>query len=174
MGVHWYAKSEELIELERQFDDVERRIVHPDADRRAINVALDERDALFAREGDVRAELERRGLAVTVGSIRGWPPHVQAHVHALAPTDPSQPLLELLGWGADYYAENLRQAGVPMDAFSQRLDYVRASPEQARALGGELLGYAASVRGTTAARTRVAGLWLFLWGSVRCHVKAGQ
>lgn len=175
MGVHWYAKSEELIELERRFNEIEHRIVHPDANWRDIDDALDEREALFAHENEARAALEGRGLAVTVGSIRAWPSHVLAHVNALGALGRNRPLLDALSWGTDYYVENLRHAGVPMDAFSQHLDHLRASPEQARALGEELLHFAGQARRAHVAdRARVAGLWLFVWGSVDCHVAAGQ
>ncbi len=78
-------------------------------------------------------------------------------------------------WGTDYYAENLRHAGVPMDGFLQRLDYLRASPQQACAIGEELLRYASLARRASVVHhARVAGLWLFLWGSVDCYVEAGQ
>jgi hypothetical protein len=175
MGIHWYARSKELIEVARQFEEVERRIVYPDADERAINAALDEREVLFAREDEARAELKHRGFAVTIGSIREWPPHVLQHVDALGPAELDRRLLDLLGWGTNYYIENLRDAGVPMDAFSQHLDYLRVLPQQARSLGEELLRYASQVRSANEVRrAREAGLWLFLWGSVDCFVEAGQ
>ena len=81
----------------------------------------------------------------------------------------------MLGWGTDYYIENLRNAGIPMRSFSQPLDYLDSSPEQARTLGEELLRHA--TRAHTAAescRARQAGLWLYLWGSVDCGVVAAQ
>jgi hypothetical protein len=175
MGIHWYAKSTELIDVARQFEEVERRIVRPDADERAINAALDEREALFACEREARAELERRGFAVTVGSVCDWPQHVWQHVEALGPAEPDRCFLDLLGWGTDYYIENLRSSGVPMDAFSHHLDYLRISPQQARALGAELLRHASQARHLNEVRrAREAGLWLFLWGSVDCCVEAGH
>jgi hypothetical protein len=175
MGIHWYARSESLKEVARQLDEVERRIVRPDADVRAIDAALDEREALFTREEEAREELKHRGFSVTVSSIPKWPPHVLQHVEALGSAEPDHRLLDLVGWGTDYYIENLRNAGVPMDAFSQHLDYLRASPQQARTLGEELLRYASQVRRADSARqARVAGLWIFLWGSVDCFVEAGQ
>ena len=174
MGVHWYARSKELTEVARQQEKVERRIVAPDADAPAIDTALDEREALFTREDAGRAELARRGMSVTVASTRAWPPQVRQHVEALG-AEPERPLLEVLGWGTDYYIENLRDVGVPMRGFSQPLDYLRASPEQARALGEELLRHASRAhRALETRRAREAGLWLFLWGSVDCGVVAGE
>jgi hypothetical protein len=174
MGVHWYARSKELTEVERQQEEVERRIVAANADAPAIDAALDERETLFTREDAARAELARRGASVTVASTRAWPPHVREHVEALG-AEPERPLLDVLGWGIDYYIENLRDAGLPMRGFSQSLDYLHASPERARALGEELLRHASSAhRVLEIRRSREAGLWLVLWGSVDCCVVAGD
>jgi hypothetical protein len=174
MGTYWYARSRELDEVEQRMDEVERRIVRAGADPRALDAALDEREALFRREEEVRAELARRGRAVTLASARAWPPHVAAHVAALRPAQPDRPILDVVGWETHYYVENLRAVGVPMRAFAQPLDYLRASPEQAREVAGQLLAHAA--RASAAAvrdRTRDAGLWLYVWGSVDCSVAAG-
>jgi hypothetical protein len=174
MGMHWYARSKELTEVVRQQEEVERRIVAPDTDASAIDAALDEREALFTREDALRAELARRGASVTVASTRAWPPHVREHVEALG-AEPGRPLLEVVGWGTDYYLENLRNVGVPMRGFSQPLDYLRASPEQARALGQELLRHASGAQiALEIRRASEAGLWLFLWGSVECGVVAAE
>jgi hypothetical protein len=175
VGIHWYARSRELIDTAREFERVERCIVRPDADEKAIDAALEEREALFAREREARAELERRGLAVTLRSIGQWPAHVLEHVYALGSAAANRRFLDVLGWGSDYYIENLRNACVPMDSFSQNLDYLRVSPHQACALGEELMSYAARTeRENAIRRAREAGLWLFFWGSVDCCVEAGQ
>ena len=153
---------------------MERSILAPDADASAIDAALDEREALFAREDAARTELAQRGALVTIASTRVWPPHVREHVEALG-AEPERPLLEALGWCTDYYIENLRDAGVPMRGFSHPLEYLHASPAQARALGEELLRH--DSRTHTALeirRAREAGLWLFLWGSVDRGVVSGE
>lgn len=175
MGIHWYAKSREMIEIAREFEEVERRIVLPLAEESAINRALDDRERLFARESEARKELERRGSEVTMGAIRGWPSRILEHFASLGAVEDSRRVLDVIGWGTDYYIENLREAGVPMNAFSQPLDSLRILPEQARGLGEELLGYASAMRAPAAGRqARVAGLWLYLWGFVDCSVEAGQ
>jgi hypothetical protein len=175
MGIHWYARSKESMDVMQRLDEVERRIFRPDADKQAIEAALTEREALYVGEDEARAELKHRGYAVTIGSTRQWPSHVSRHVDALGPAEPDPSFLDLLGWGTDYYIENLRDARVPMDKFSHHLDYLRLSPQQACALGEELLRYASHERRENRVRrAREAGLWLYLWGSVDCHVEAGQ
>lgn len=175
MGIHWYARSSQLLEVLQALEAVERRIFATGASDLEVEAALAEREALYAREDAARTELEHRGRAVTIGAARHWPPDVAQHVEALGPAERDCPLLDLLGWGVYYYAENLRAAGVPMGAFSSHLDSLRLSPEEARVLGEELLTWAAhTARGDTLRHAREAGLWLYLWGTAGCAVEAGQ
>jgi hypothetical protein len=177
MGIHWYALSVEILDVDRAFQDVEQRCDEAcDAhDRAAVKAAMNEREVLYVRQREVFAECDRRGFAVTVGSIGQWPAHVLQHVHALGPAEPDRRVLDLIGWGSDYYIENLRDARVPIKGFSQPLDYLRISPPQACALGEEILHYAARARKANQVRSaREAGIWLYLWGSLNCHVEAGQ
>jgi hypothetical protein len=177
MGTQWYALSVEMLEVGRAFQDVNERLhaaceAH---DEPAIQAASDEKDVLFLRQDEVFAELDRRGFSVTVGSIGQWPAHVVQHVHALGPAEPDRRVLDLIEWGSDYYSGNLRHAHVPMTGFSHPLDYLHISPPQACALGEELLHYAARARKANQVRSaRVAGLWLYLWGSLNCYVEADR
>lgn len=175
MGVHWYAESQELLDHERRAADVERRIMAPEVDVRDLDNALVARETLLVQEDELRAELKHRGAAVTFESARAWPKSVRAHIDALGPARLDESVLARLGWGTDYYIENLRSARVPMDSFSHRLDYLRVSPAEARALSEELLHFAATTQLAGAVRhTREAGLWLYLWGSLDCSVEASQ
>lgn len=175
MGVHWYARSRELLDVAKLSAGIESRIVEPGATPCEIDDALDEREALFALEAEVRAELERRGASVSFALARAWPAHVRAHLDALRPSHLDEPILDRLGWGADYYAENLRAAGIPMEGFAYRLEYLSLSPHDARSLGEDLLQYASSEHTEGMVRAaRVAGLWLYLWGSLDCFIYSSE
>jgi hypothetical protein len=177
MGIHWYALSVEILDVDRASQDVEERLheAFEAHDEPAIKAASDESDMLDLREREVFAELDRRGFAVTVGSIGQWPAHVLQHVHALGPAEPDRRVLDLIKWGSTFYIENLRHAGVPMKGFSLPLDYLNISPQQACTLGEEILHYAARARKVNQVRiARIAGLWLYLWGSLNCYVEADQ
>lgn len=174
MGSHWYARSPELIDVGNESIEIERRIVNPEAKPKEIDEGLDAREALFVREAAVRAELDERGAAITIKSL-DWPARVRAHLDALGPSSPDDRVLDRIGWGTSYYAENLRLAGVPMDGFSQRLEYLSLSPVESRQLAEELLAYADRPHEAAQVQSaRVAGLWLYLWGSLGCFIESGD
>jgi len=172
MGMHWYARSRELGIILRRLDDAERHMAS--AAPAEIDAAIRERDRLFEEADAVRAELASRGAAVTVTDALAWGPDVRAHVQALG-ADGARSLLDVLDWNAGYYAENLRRAGVRIEGFSHPLMHLRVDAAGARALGLELLQSIAELRDPAAIRQlRIAGLWLFLWGSVECTVESGS
>jgi len=185
MGLHWYAYSAELTDVLNGLEEVERRIFAPDARERDIEAAIEERESLFDREKAARAEQLDCARALTLDLIKAWPPHVVRHVKALEPAEPDRSVLGLLGWEADYYAENLQVSGVPLDRFSQSWRSLELSAGQACSFGLELLAYVDTIelqhdesRSTSASKqaasARVAGLWLWFWGWFGCRIVAGD
>jgi hypothetical protein len=185
MGLHWYARSPQVSDALSALEDVERRIFAPDAHERGVEVAIEEREPLFDREKAARAEQLDRARAVTLDLIKSWPSHVLRHVEALGSAAADRSFLSLLGWEADYYAENLQASDVPLNRFSHPWRSLELSARQACSFGLELLAYVEEVElqhtisksptaSKQAASAREAGLWLWFWGWVGCRVVAGN
>ena len=153
MGYHWYAFSRELIEIEGASEVVERRLAAA-ADKAAVDSVVAEREVLFEREAVARLAMQRRGESVTVADARAWPADVQQHLGALgASSDEGCSILDLLGWGRDYYVEALDASGVRMRSFSRNLRAINLEPAQAQELAQELLRYASNAKKPKAANT---------------------
>jgi hypothetical protein len=196
MGIHWYALSREMIEVERALEAVEHRIFAPDATEATRDAALAEREMLYEREDATRRAMEQRGRGVGVEVIRDWPEEVQRHAAAYGTPREGQSFLDdFIGPDTDYYVEILADAGVPMDGFSYPLRSLDLQPEQARQLALELLRYvdrleapspvswwwskrraqkAQATRARQARATRVAALWLWFWAWLDCRIEAGN
>jgi hypothetical protein len=203
MGTHWRAQSNELIDVWKALEKVERRIFAEGASQIERDSAIEERESLIQREDDARTAQEQGARTVTLDQIRNWPPQILRHVAALGPADTSRSFLDLLGWGPVYCAENLPISGIRMDRFSHPLRSLDISAEQACRLGEEMLSYVDNLESKYAgskplptprtgspwlrwipwSRARIAdqvsaareaGLWLWFWGWLGCRIEAGE
>lgn len=173
MGVHWHARSREFLDSRKALEQAERALAAA-ATPGVIETCLAERDRLFEQVMQAADETEHRGLAVTLADAARWPRHVAAHLDQLPAADPSTPLLDLLGWRTDYYAENLKRAGIGEQNLARSIGTLDAEPGDAVHLGEELLALAEKAPGERRRHTASAGLWLYLWGRAGCWIEASD
>lgn len=174
MGLHWYPRSPRLLEIFRQAVALERASISSILGEQEVESLITAQERIFESEQAERRAIEERGRLVTRSDADRWPGHVSAHLDGLPDVEPSTSVLQLLGWGADYYIENLRAAGVPMGGFSMHLDRVDASPGEVLDLAEEILAFHDRARTKARPHVRQAGLWLYLWGFLGCHVQTGH
>jgi hypothetical protein len=176
VGVHWHAESPELVRIHQALDDVESRIFAPGASASAIEGSLVEREALYRQEDTERKAWEERGRGITWREAAGWPEPVRRHLYSYGRQPEERSVLDLLEWGADYYAENLRAAaGYLHDLSPAPFGFSTLTPGEASTLAVGLLDRAAGMDDDQARRAaRIAGLWLWAWASVGAIISSAH
>jgi hypothetical protein len=176
VGIHWYAESDALINIQQALDDVERRIFAPNATPATIDSGLAEREMLYRREDAARSAFMLEGRSVKWEATTRWPDSIRRHVSFFGSQPPTRSVLEVLDWGDDYYAENLTSAAPHLQGLSRSpFTFPRLSSQDARQLACELLDHVDEMPDEGSQRAiRTSALWLWVWASVGASFSCGQ
>jgi hypothetical protein len=97
MGIHWYARSRELIAISQALEDGDHRIFGPDASAADIDAANAECDVLFDRQDAARLALKQQSESVGVRVIRDWPESLRRHAAAYGTPREGQSFVDFVG-----------------------------------------------------------------------------